>query len=111
MESRLSAVPAPSPLVRRYFSNALGGILLRAGRLDEAIARINEGIAAAKDVEIPSDWTYLALAHARSGKLVEARQMLERLRDSRPDSSATFWDLQEVTLLRSEAEALSVVPK
>jgi len=70
----LSAVPAPSPLVRHYFSNALGGILLRAGRLDEAIVRINEGIAAAKDVEIPNDWTYLALAHARSGNLAEATE-------------------------------------
>jgi WD40 repeat protein/tetratricopeptide (TPR) repeat protein len=106
MESRLSAVPAPRPLLRHLFSNALGGLLLRAGRLDEAIVRINEGIAAAKEVEMPTDWAYLALAQARKGKLVEARQMLERLRGWRPDSSTTFWDLQEVTLLRSEAEAL-----
>ncbi len=92
--------------MRHFFTNALGGLLLSAGRLDEAIARINEGIAAAKNVEIPSDWAYLALAQARKGKLVEARKMLDRLRDWRPDSSTTFWDLQEVTLLRSEAEAL-----
>jgi hypothetical protein len=32
--------------------------------------------------------------------------MLERLREWRPDSSTTFWDLQEIALLRSEAEAL-----
>jgi len=83
----------------------LGGLLLRAGRLDEAIVRINEGIATAKDVEIPTDWTYLALAHARKGKLAEARQLFERLRDWRPDST-TFWDLQEHTLLRGEAESL-----
>jgi WD40 repeat protein/tetratricopeptide (TPR) repeat protein len=106
MERRLSAVPAPSPVARHLFSNALGGLLLRAGRLDDAIARINEGIAAAKDMEIPSDWAYLALAHAKKGKVAEARQMLERLRDWRPDPSATFWDLQEVALMRSEAEAL-----
>ena len=67
-------------------SGALGGLLLRAGRLNEAIIRINEGIAAAKDVQIPTDWTYLALAHARKGKLAEARQILERFRDWRPDS-------------------------
>jgi serine/threonine protein kinase/WD40 repeat protein/tetratricopeptide (TPR) repeat protein len=106
MESRLSAVPPPRPLIKHYFSTALGGLLLRAGRPDEAILRINEGIAAAKDVQLPTDWTYLALAHARKGNSVEARQMLERVRDWRPDSSTTFWDLQEVTLLRSEAEAL-----
>jgi tetratricopeptide (TPR) repeat protein len=81
-------------------------LLLRAGRLDEAIVRLNEGIAAAKDLEVPTDWTYLALAHARKAKLAEARQMLERLRESRPDSPTTFWDLQEIALLRSEAEAL-----
>jgi WD40 repeat protein/tetratricopeptide (TPR) repeat protein len=106
MERRLSAVPVPRPLIKHYFSNALGGLLLRAGRLDEAIARINEGIAAAKDVELPTDWGYLALAHAKKGKLPEARKMLERLREWHPDSSTTFWDLQEVALLRAEAEAL-----
>jgi hypothetical protein len=108
MESRLSAVPAPSPLGRHLCLNALGGLLLRADRLDEASVRLNEGIAAAKDVELPTDWTYLALAHARKGKLTEARQMLERFRDWRPDSSFTFWDLQEIALLRSEAAALQV---
>jgi hypothetical protein len=68
MESRLSTVPALSPRTRHYCSNALGGLLLRAGRLDDAIARINEGIAAAKDVDLPTDWTYLALAHAHKGQ-------------------------------------------
>jgi tetratricopeptide (TPR) repeat protein len=106
MESSLSAVPAPKPEVKHYISNALGGLLLRAGRLDDAMARINEGIAAAKDVEVPTDWTYLALAYARKGKLAEARQMLERLHEWRPNSLTTFWDLQEIALLRSEAEAL-----
>jgi serine/threonine protein kinase/WD40 repeat protein/tetratricopeptide (TPR) repeat protein len=105
-ERRLSAVPPPSPQVRHLILNPLGGLLLRAGRLDEAIVRLNEGIAAAKDVELPTYWTYLALAYARKGKLAEARQMLERLREWRPDSSTTFWDLQEIALLRSEAEAL-----
>jgi WD40 repeat protein len=106
MERRLSAMPAPGSVIRHYYSNALAGLLLRAGRPDEAIVRINEGIAAAKDVEIPTDWAYLALAQARKAKLVEARKTLDRLRDWQPDSSTTFWDLQEVTLLRSEALAL-----
>ncbi len=106
MESRLSAAPARSPEVRHLFSNVLGALLLRTGRLDEAIVRVNEGIAAFKDMQIPNDWAYLALAHARKGNMVEARKMLDRLRDWRPDPRTTFWDLQEVTLLRSEAEAL-----
>jgi tetratricopeptide (TPR) repeat protein len=105
-ERRLSDVPAFRPDWRDHFGNAFGGLLLRAGRPDEAIARIQEGIAAAQDVLIPTDWAYLALAHARKGELAEARQMLERMRESRPDSPTTFWDLREIALLRSEAEAL-----
>jgi tetratricopeptide (TPR) repeat protein len=88
--------------------NSLGGLLLRAGRLDEAIARLKEGIAATKDVQLPTYWPYLALAHARKGNLAEARQMLERSREWRPNPLATptFWDQQEIAILRSEAEAL-----
>ena len=105
-ERRLSATPAPRPEFKHYFSSILGGLLLRAGRLDEAIDRINEGIAAAKEMELPTDWAYLALAHALKGNLPEARRGLDRLRASPPDSSASFWDLQELALLRYEAESL-----
>jgi hypothetical protein len=73
--------------------------------MDEAIVRLNEGITAG-GVEIPTDWAYLALAHAKKGDLAEARRSLERLRASRPDPSESFWDLQELALLRSEAESL-----
>jgi predicted Zn-dependent protease len=105
-QSRLSATPALRLEFKHYFSNILGGLLLRAGRIDEAIARVNEGIAVAKSSELPTDWAYLALAQARNGNLDEARRFLERLRTSPPDSSATFWDLQELALLRIEAESL-----
>jgi WD40 repeat protein len=74
-ERRLSEVPALRPVWKRDFWSAFGGLLLRAGRLDEAIVRIQEGIAA-QDAEFPTAWTYLALAHARKGQLTEARQML-----------------------------------
>ena len=100
----------PPPIYRPYyFPNALGGLLIRAGRIDEAIARLNEGTAAAKEAKFqdyPTDWAYLALAHARKGNFAEARRWLDRLRTLRPASSITFWDLQELALLRSEAESL-----
>ena len=106
LEKRLSARPAPIPVYRRLFSNALGGLLLRAGRVDEAIARVNEGIAAAPEAEMPTDWAYVALAQRE-------RETLPRLSGGsiasasvRPDSSASFWDLQEIALLRSEAESV-----
>src|SRR5262249_62210486 len=93
------------PLYRHIFSSALGGLLLRAGRVDEAIVRLNEGITAAA-VDIPTDWAYLALAHAKKGDLAEARRSLERLRAAGPESSASFWEPQQLALLRSEAESL-----
>jgi serine/threonine protein kinase/WD40 repeat protein len=105
-EQRLAAKPAPRGLYRRVFSNALGGLLLRAGRHDEAIARINEGIAAAKDIEVPTDWTYLALVHARQGDFAAARQSLGHLGSAPTDGSLTYWEIQEIDLLRGEAESL-----
>jgi WD40 repeat protein/tetratricopeptide (TPR) repeat protein len=105
-EKRLSAIPAPPPFYRHFFSSALAGLLLRAGRLDEAITRLNEGLAASKEPEIPNDWALLAMAHGRKGELAAARRWLDRLRAWRPESTATFWDLQEVALLRDEPERL-----
>jgi WD40 repeat protein/tRNA A-37 threonylcarbamoyl transferase component Bud32/tetratricopeptide (TPR) repeat protein len=109
-ERRLADGAVPPPIYRPYyFPNALGGLLLRAGRIDEAIVRLNEGTAAAKEAKFqdyPTDWAYLALAHARKGNFAEARRWLDRLRTLRPASSMSFWDLQQFALLRSEAEGL-----
>jgi Flp pilus assembly protein TadD len=109
-ERRLANVPVPPPIYHPYyFPNALGALLVRTGRIDEAITRLNEGTAAAKEAKFqdyPTDWAYLALAHARKGNIAEARRWLGRLSTFRPASSITFWDLQELALLRSEAESL-----
>jgi hypothetical protein len=48
----------------------------------------------------------MALAHAGRGDFAEARRSLERLRLAEADSSVSFWDLQELALLRSEVESL-----
>ena len=41
-----------TPIYRPYyFSNALGGLLIRAGRIDEAITRLNEGTPAATEAK------------------------------------------------------------
>jgi WD40 repeat protein/tetratricopeptide (TPR) repeat protein len=104
--NRLSATPAPPNLYRDLFTNALGGLLLRAGRTDEAISRLNAAIDLTSEVELPSDWLYLGMAHARRRDRAEARRCLERLDASPPGSSLPFWDLQELTLLRNEAELM-----
>jgi serine/threonine protein kinase/WD40 repeat protein/tetratricopeptide (TPR) repeat protein len=109
LERRLSASPAPRPLYRHYLSNALGGLLLRAGRLDEAILRLDDAIAAAKetkDGESPGDWAYLAVAHARKGQFAEARAWLDRLRSLHLDPRGAFWDVHELALLQAEAESI-----
>jgi predicted Zn-dependent protease len=106
IERRLSAVPGPPPIIRHYLSNALGGLLLRAGKFDEAIAQVNEGIAAAENVVMPSDWGYLALAHARLGNLDQARKWRNRLRAAPRDPQMTIWDIQELALLQSEVESM-----
>jgi tetratricopeptide (TPR) repeat protein len=109
LERRLSATPAPRPEYRHFFSNALGGLLLRAGRLDEAIVRVDDAIAAAKetkDGESPGDWAFLAVAHARKGHFAEARVWLDRLRSLHLDPSTAFWDVHELALLQAEAESI-----
>ena len=111
-EKRLANGPVPPPIYRPYyFPNALGALLIRAGRLDEAIARLNEGMAAAKEAKCadhPTDWAYLALAHARKGNVAESRRWLERLRLFRPATTTTFWDLQELALLQTKATPAEV---
>jgi serine/threonine protein kinase/WD40 repeat protein/tetratricopeptide (TPR) repeat protein len=106
IENRLAATPAPRPLYLHLFSNALGGLLLRAGRIDDAIARLNEGLARANELELPTDWAYLAIAHAKKWSFAEAHRCLRRLPALPPDESASFWDLQELALLRTEAQSL-----
>jgi WD40 repeat protein/tetratricopeptide (TPR) repeat protein len=105
-ESRRSALPSSEPRYFHAFSNILGGLDLRAGGLDKAIARLSEGIAAGGG-EIPSDWAFLALAHAQKGELASARLHLDRLKAWNSGTDQTkFWDIQEIELLRREAEAL-----
>jgi hypothetical protein len=60
---------------------------MQASRVDEAIARLNEGMAAAKEAKFanyPTDWAYLALAHARkvaasSVKSLDISQIIVKL--------------------------------
>jgi serine/threonine protein kinase/tetratricopeptide (TPR) repeat protein len=99
------------------YANTLGAALYRAGRLDEAVRRLNEAQAGLqKAAQKPPPYSpaytsfFLAMAHHRMGRPGEARRWLERgtrrmeeeVRDER------LWWNRRVTLqsLRREAESL-----
>jgi WD40 repeat protein/Flp pilus assembly protein TadD len=106
LENRLSTLPADRPELKHIFSNVLGGLLFRAGRIDEAIVRLSDGLAAELNVDYPTDWAFLAMAHARKANSPEARKWLNRLLSIDPRSQPRFWDSHELRILQSEAQSL-----
>jgi WD40 repeat protein/tetratricopeptide (TPR) repeat protein/tRNA A-37 threonylcarbamoyl transferase component Bud32 len=87
--------------------NTLGAVLYRAGRFDEAIGRLEEGIQLRGGESVPQDWVFLSMAHFRLGHRDEARRWLDCFHDRPPDVEPhQFWNELEIRLLRSEAEAV-----
>jgi len=97
---------ALNPRLKAIYLNTLGAALYRAGRLEEAIRRLEEGIQLRNGTSIPQDWVFLATAHHRLGHRAQARQYLDRLCSRQPSTDPVeFWNELEIRLLRSEAEA------
>ncbi len=88
--------------------NILGAALYRAGRFDESIRRLEEGVKAGGQGGTPSTWTFLAMAQHRKGNRAEARRWLDKLRSLKPfDSSSPFsWKSVQTGVFRREVEAL-----
>jgi WD40 repeat protein/tetratricopeptide (TPR) repeat protein len=87
--------------------NTLGVALYRAGRYDQAIVRLEEGIRLRGGEGGVADPAFLAMAHHRLGHRAAARRWLDRLREYQPrEEPAQFWDELESRVLRSEAEAV-----
>jgi tetratricopeptide (TPR) repeat protein len=87
--------------------NTLGAALYRAGRFEQAICRLQEGIRKRGGASLPQDWVFLAMAHHRLGHDTEARRWLDRLRAHQPKVNLNaLWTELEIRLLRSEVEAL-----
>jgi tetratricopeptide (TPR) repeat protein len=102
-----AAVEGADELIRAQALRTLGAALYRAGRCDEAILRLAEGIQARGGEDGPADWAFLAMAHHRLGHRAEARRWLDRLREHSPsEDPVRFWDELEIRVLRSEAEAM-----
>ncbi|HWE37616.1 MAG TPA: protein kinase [Isosphaeraceae bacterium] len=102
-EQALAAFPpdqAPAIL------NSLGAALHRAGRHDEAIRRLEEGIERGGGEGSPQDWAFLALARLAKGDRAAARPWIDRLA-RRPTSSGPdqFWDDLEIGLFLREVDA------
>jgi WD40 repeat protein/tetratricopeptide (TPR) repeat protein len=103
-EKALAGYP---PVLKRLALNTLGAALYRAGRFDEAIARLDESVKASDGVGVPQDWAFLAMAHRKKGNDNEARRWLEKLRSHKPDEKAGLsTDVVECRMFLKEAEAL-----
>jgi predicted Zn-dependent protease len=103
-EAALAAYPADE---KRFALNTLGAALFRAGRIDEAIARLNESAKASGGAGVPQEWVFLAMAHHKKGNGEEARRWLEKVRaHDKAEKIAFSSDLVETRILLKEAEAL-----
>ena len=103
-EKALAGYP---PDQKRLALNTLGAALYRAGRIDEAIARLDESVKASGGVGVPQDWAFLAMAHHKKGNDDEARRWLEKLRSHKADEKAGLsTDVVECRIFLKEAEAL-----
>jgi WD40 repeat protein len=92
---------------KRFALSALGATLYRAGRIDEAIVRLDESVKASDGVGVPQDWVFLAMAHHKRGSRDEARRWLRKARDYVKDEKTVFSNsLVETRFLLKEAEAL-----
>jgi WD40 repeat protein/serine/threonine protein kinase/tetratricopeptide (TPR) repeat protein len=102
-----SAVDGAPAAAKPVYLNTLGAALYRAGRFQEAVSRLEEGIRGRGDESLPQDWVFLAMAHRQLGHDAEARGWLDRLRAYRPNERPKYdWNELEIRLLRREAEAV-----
>jgi hypothetical protein len=87
--------------------NTVAAALYRAGRFEDAIRRLDEGIQLKGGTSEPRDWVFLAMAHHRLGRRDFAHRYLESLRNLQPSGEAgQFWTELEIRLLQREAEAV-----
>jgi tetratricopeptide (TPR) repeat protein len=90
--------------LRHAYLNTIGAVYLRAGRFDDAVKHLMDGIAAAGDEGSPQDWLLLALACHHLGRADEARHWFAvKQANPPPDRPGAFWDRAEIELLRDEA--------
>jgi hypothetical protein len=101
------AALASSSVDQKPFAlRALGAALYRAGRVDEAITRLDESVKVSGGAGAPQDWVFLAMAHHKKGKADDARRWLEKVRGFVNEKREFSNDLVETRILLRETEAL-----
>ncbi len=100
--------------------NTLGGLLVRAGRFEEAARRLAEAEAAFQETQLPRgsivyNWLFQAVTQHRLGQVEEAKRWFRKAvneidqppPESSKDAAATMWNRRlTLELLRREAEEL-----
>jgi WD40 repeat protein/tetratricopeptide (TPR) repeat protein len=99
-----AAVASASRATKPGLLNTLGGVLLRAGRDDEAIRSLEQGIQLGGGRSSPQDWAFLALAYHHIGRADAAKLHADKLAEWRRDTSKPFWENVEIQILRREVE-------
>jgi WD40 repeat protein/tRNA A-37 threonylcarbamoyl transferase component Bud32 len=99
LQLSLRAVEKAPAAQKSLFNTAVGALLYRAGRFEEAIERLEQGTG-------PAKWFFLALAHHRLGQSDTGRLRLYVPDRARVLPLETLWDALEIRLLESEAEAV-----
>jgi hypothetical protein len=91
---------------RRAVLRARGAVLYRAGRSEEAVTVLREGMALHPKGGEFHDWVFLALAEHRLGHADAAKEAAARARMAHVKSKpGTAWDRAEVELLAAELDA------
>jgi WD40 repeat protein/tetratricopeptide (TPR) repeat protein len=92
---------------RKPYLNTYGAALYRAGRYEEAVKKLEEGISKGDGKSVPEDWVFLAMAHHTLGHREQARRWLDRFRDYQDSGDPeSLWGELVIRLLRCEAEAV-----
>src|SRR5262249_32485893 len=86
MAEKLFAAEKPAERQKSSVLILLGMTLYRAGRIDEAIDRLEmyEKSFGKESPPNPQLWNYLAMAHQKKGNTDEARRWLEKARSHKP---------------------------
>jgi Flp pilus assembly protein TadD len=93
--------------LRHLFLHARGALLVRAGRSEEAVKVLREGMSVHPKGGEFQDWLFLAVAEHRLGRADAATEPAAKARAAKAEAKpAPGWDRAEVELLAEELDAI-----